>query len=192
MTSDRQDVSVNLTFGRNYECEVLRELSPAEYDHLELIPPGTPLGHDGLMVRVSPHRGRSWVGVFSFGPGRFSQVLSLPDPDRLCVVSRGVGYLVRADDPSRWEEIDAVPVTGTRSVPAAGIVVFASDVDLLALDASGARWRTLRLSWDGLEIGEVTDGRIAGTYRDLETGSLRSFEVDLASGTAKGGVIGGD
>ncbi|NNC03913.1 hypothetical protein HJC10_13795 [Corallococcus exiguus] len=73
-------------------------------------------------------------------------------------------------------------------MPSAGIVVFAGLTEMVAYGAEGLRWRTKRLSWDGLKIVRVTEHAIIGEYWDMRTGATRTFEVDLATGAQKGGV----
>ncbi|WP_147439756.1 hypothetical protein [Corallococcus sp. CA049B] len=112
----------------------------------------------------------------------------MPDPEKLCVVSRGAGYLVTARDPSAWEAVQVMPVTDVRAVPSAGVVVFADFTEMVAYGAEGLRWRTKRLSWDGLKIIQVTERSIIGEYWDMRTEMMQTFEVDLSSGAQKGGV----
>ncbi|RKH93225.1 hypothetical protein D7Y04_41275 [Corallococcus sp. AB038B] len=80
------------------------------------------------------------------------------------------------------------PVTDVRAVPAAGVVVFADFTEMVAYGAEGLRWRTKRLSWDGLKIVQVTERSIIGEYWDMRTEATQTFEVDLATGAQKGGV----
>ncbi|RKI73416.1 hypothetical protein D7X55_05290 [Corallococcus sp. AB049A] len=130
--------------------------------------------------------------MFAFGKlGKgTSGVFSMPDPEKLCVVSRGAGYLVTARDPSAWEAVQALPVTDVRVAPSAGIVVFADFTELVAYGAEGLRWRTKRLAWDGLKIVQVTERSIIGEYWDMRTEAMQTFEVDLATGSQEGGVEG--
>lgn len=142
------------------------------------------------LVHGTPSGGASWLGMFAFGKlGKgTSGVLAMPDPEQLCVVSRGAGYLVPVRDPSAWEAVQALPVTDVRAVPSAGIVVFADFTELMAYGAEGLRWRTQRLSWDGFKIVQVTERSIIGEYWDMRTEAMQTFEVDLATGAQKGGV----
>ncbi|NPD26989.1 MULTISPECIES: hypothetical protein [Corallococcus] len=103
-------------------------------------------------------------------------------------MSRGAGYLVTVRDPSTWEPVQVAPVTDVRAVPAAGVVVFADFTEMVAYGAEGLRWRTKRLSWDGLKIVQVTERSIIGEYWDMRTEATQTFEVDLATGAQKGGV----
>ncbi|NBD12867.1 hypothetical protein [Corallococcus silvisoli] len=174
--------------------EVLDGSRSADASPRYFFPGNTAAGQDGILVRVTPEGGGApWLGVFAFGrfgQGEFSRVLSLPDPKKLCVVSRGAGYIVASQDPQNWEAIKSVPITDVRAVLSAGVVVFANLTEMVAYGAEGMRWRTKRLAWDGLKILEVTEHSIRGEYWDLREEATQPFEVDLATGAQKGGVEG--
>jgi hypothetical protein len=123
-----------------------------------------------------------------FGKAGISRVLSMPDSERLCVVARGAGYVVTASKPDVWEAVRAIPITDVRAIPAAGLVVFADYTEMLAYGEDGPKWRTKRLAWDGLKILAVGDRTLMGEYLDIRQDAMQRFEVDLATGTARGGV----
>jgi len=175
-----------------YKCEVLQEIPGAGALDRHFYPKGqTTGGNDGILLRVTPEAGKPWIGMFAFGrfgPKGASMVLGLPDPDKLCVVARGAGYIVSTTNPQIWERIGAVPIIAIRAIPAAGIVAFANFTELLAYDLEGFRWRTQRLSWDSLNLIEVTESSIIGEYWDIRVDGMRRFEVDLNSGDSRGGI----
>lgn len=48
------------------------------------------------------------MGVFAFGlgsPTASSRVISTPEPNTICFVTKGGGYLVNAEDPELWEKV---------------------------------------------------------------------------------------
>lgn len=184
-------VDLDLSFPANYTVKLLDEL-PGRGDSNALCFPGNlRAGADGLLVRVSPTRNDPWTGVFAFGGIRqatFSRVLAMPDPDSICIVSRGAGYVVDASRPQTWETVPSVPVTDARAAPGAGIVVFANYTELVAYSARGLAWRTKRLAWDRFSIASVSSLSLVGEYEDIGTGETRRFEVDLTSGASRGGV----
>jgi hypothetical protein len=149
------------------------------------------VGQDGVVVGVQPEMAEAWIGIFAFGKfGRagVTRVLSLPDPQELCVVASGAGYVVAADRPDAWEPVKAIPIIDVRAVPGAGVVVFANYTEMLAYGEGGLKWRTKRLAWDGLRIIAVGDRMLVGEYWDIRTEATQRFEVDLATGEARGGV----
>lgn len=155
--------------------------------------PGASLtgGKDGLVVATHAHCGKCWIGVFAFGDisGKgTSGLFTTPDPDRLCVISRGVGYLVDANIPEKWEAIRSIPILDVRLIPSHCIIVFANYTELVAYGLKGIVWRTKRLAWDGLKITEVTGSHICGEYEDVQTEQIGTFMVDLSNGSHEGGI----
>jgi hypothetical protein len=148
-------------------------------------------GQDGVIVEVLPQGGQPWLGTFAFGDittKGVCGVFAMPQPHRLCVVARGAGYLVRADDPTEWEVVAATPVLDVRPIRTRSMLVFADYTRLTAYGPTGLKWRTKRLTWDDLTITEVTDELIRGEYWDVLTESSSSFCVDLDTGRHEGGI----
>lgn len=187
-------VPTDFSFPRQYDSEVVDELPSREVPPHYYYPGGTLAGGgDGVLVRVTPEGGAGWIGTFAFGKygkNAVTKVLGMPDPGRLCVVSRGAGYLVSVRDPRSWEVVRAIPVIDVRSIPEAGLVVFANFTELVAYGAEGVRWRTKRLTWDSMKLTEVTDEKIVGEYWDIRSEETRTFEVDVRTGAHRGGVEG--
>jgi hypothetical protein len=183
--------TIDATFAHSYECERLTETPKAGEPHYYYPGATTEGGRDGILVEVRPQGGRPWVGTFAFGqvtPKGVSGIFTTPNPECLCIVSKGEGYLVSADTPTAWEPVRATPVVDVRLVHAQGIIVFANFTELLAYGAGGVKWRTKRLAWDSLKITEVTDTLIKGEFWDIRSEALGSFIVDLATGTHQGGI----
>jgi hypothetical protein len=183
-------VNFDLSFPHRFECEVVDEL-PGGRAHRLYFPGDQPAGQDGVVIRVRPETTEAWIGMFAFGKfakAGVTRVLSMPDPERFCVVARGAGYVVTVANPAAWEAVRAIPIIDVRAIPGAGLVVFANDTDLLAYGEEGVRWRTKRLAWDGLKILAVGDRTLVGEYWDIREEAMQRFEVDLATGAARGGV----
>lgn len=176
------------TFPHAYAIEQLTEL-PSAAPKRYFYPGASGLGgHDGLLVKVRPVDGEAWLGTFAFGhssPRGISGIFSTPDPQRICVVSRGAGYLVNIALPTDWELVSADPIMDARPILAQGIIVFADWTDLVAYGADGMKWRTNRLACDGLTITEVTENHIKGTFS--KGGEAGCFAVNLKTGEHVGG-----
>jgi hypothetical protein len=186
-------IDIDLTFPHSFECDVLEELPGTGVSRLHYFPGVGESGRDGVIVRVRPASHDAWVGVFAFGDlGKVgvSRVLSLAAADRICVVAQGAGYIVSAASPDDWEKVRATPIIDVRSAPAAGVTTFATHTDVVAYGEMGVKWRTKRLAWDGLKIIAVGDQTLVGEYWDIREDMMRTFEVDLMTGAAKGGVEG--
>ncbi|RME44853.1 MAG: hypothetical protein D6795_17335, partial [Deltaproteobacteria bacterium] len=98
----------------SFEWEVMNHLpSPQSLRHFYYPGASTVGGRDGVIVRMEPNDDAPWIGTFAFGQfgsRGVTKVVPLPDRQRLCVVSRGAGYVVLASDPLTWEEIPFVPI----------------------------------------------------------------------------------
>jgi hypothetical protein len=182
-------LTIEDTFERSYRCEQLIELSASALPHFYYPNASLEGGRDGVLVEVHPSQGSPWRGTFAFGfSGQPSHLLSMPDPDCLCVVAAGTGYVVSANAPRRWESLRASLITDIRSIRARGLLLFSDHTGLVAYGSRGLAWRTKRLVHDDLKIVAVTDDTIAGRGWDYSKAADTSFVVDLATGAHKGGI----
>lgn len=179
------------SFARNYECDLLDEIPGGERFYY----PGasTQGGSDGPIVRVTPYTGAAWVGVFAYGKNSPSEgatgLFTFPDPDVLCVVALGDGYLVRADAPTDWKAIEVYPICAVLPIANREIIVFASHTQMTALGASGVVWETKRLTWSEMKILAVTGDSIDGETWDIRSEENITFRVNLATGEHTGGIM---
>jgi hypothetical protein len=182
---------MDTTFPHTYECERVTETPRVAHRHYYFPGASTEGGRDGILLQVRPAHGQAWLGTFEFGqvsPQGVSGIFTTPDPQRMCVVSKGAGYFVSTTTPTEWEAICARPIIDVRSISAHGIIVFANFTELVAYGSAGVHWRTKRLTWDSLNITEVTDAFIKGEFWDIRTEATANFIVDLATGTHQGGI----
>ncbi len=182
---------VDLSFPHEYEVEVLDELPGAPGGPKQLYFPGSTKsgGRDGILVKVSPGEGPSWIGTFASGGLRngLTAIFSCPDRRSVCVVAAGNGYMVRADNPSLWKKLPSIPVLDARSIPDRHVLVFADFTKLVAYAPQGLVWITESLSWDGITITEVTPDSITGMAWDAPTQRQVAFSVNLTTGKHEGG-----
>jgi hypothetical protein len=183
-------IEIRLDFPARYEVSAAPELPgalPVFY-----FPGGTQTGGaDGLLVKVSSPDAGEWVGVFAFGYSSHkakSGIYSCPDERMVCVVSRGRGYMARADDPSAWQQVKSYPVMDVRPIPQESLVVFADYTRLTAYGRSGVAWQTTELSWDGIKIVDIYGDSVRGTAWDSPAGGPVPFTVNLRTGEHTGGA----
>lgn len=179
-------------FSRNYEYERLKELpQPELVRHLYFPGASEAGGADGVLIRVMPRSYPTWIGTFAFGvltPHGITSALETPDPDNLCVVAKGRGYVVDTREPENHQEVLLHPIVDVHIALKRRLIVFVSFTELMAYDSKGMCWRTRRLSWDNLKITEVTDDTISGEFWDLQTERTSFFCVDLGNGEHQGGA----
>jgi len=143
------------------------------------------------MLLVQPESGDPWIGTFAFGvivKAGITRILSTPNPNVICVVANGEGYLVEASNPEKCEDVRATPVLDIRQVMARSLIVFADFTTLVAYDHTGIKWKSSRIGSDDLTIMEVTDNHIRGTWWNPATSTDAEFVVDLETGELVGGT----
>jgi hypothetical protein len=182
-------LDADFTYPHFYEVEEVREIPGKGRPDVPVLYFPRPVHrpeHDGLWLRIRAENGKPWVGVFAFGyssPPAFSRVVSSPDPERMCVVARGAAYLVKADEPERWERVPVTPVLDIRSVPEYGLLVLADFTRLVAYGNQGLVWQSPRLCWDGLKVVAVSSDRIEGVGSDpTNLDASQPFAVDIKTG----------
>jgi len=115
-------------------------------------------------------------------------IWSCPNPGQICAVAGGYAYLVDANDPKQWIQIPYRPVTAVYAVAAENLLIFAGFHQLWALGPDGKHWETERLTWEGLRVAEIGNGKLEGYGWDLPTDREVPFVVDLKTGQHSGGV----
>ena len=180
----------HLVFPQQYRVEESLELpSGPSMKHLYFPGGSEKGGQDGLLIKVTPRMGEVWLGTFAFGSFQngVTGVYSCPDKESVCVISSGEGYIVRADDPVVWEEIGTCPILDVRIVANKELLLFADFTRITAYGQRGHVWTTGSLSWDGIEIVNVTPEHIRGLAWDSPQQRKVEFVVDVATGRHTGG-----
>jgi hypothetical protein len=140
---------------------------------------------DAARFVVYPMGGTPWVGAFAYGRMKKfldSTVTNGPREDWFTVVAASNAYLVNAFNPAEWIEIEVDPVMDVRASTEFGLVFFADFTDLIAYDATGKKWRSQRLAYDGLRIDRIDSSGIHGVGWNAPTDALLPFVVDPLTG----------
>ena len=178
------------TFPRRFEYDELSELPGGLSDpHFYFPSASLKGGADGVLVRIRPAVGTPWIGTFAFGHNRgraVTSVFTTPNPDVICVVADGAGYLVAANAPQDWYTVQAAPVLDVRQVPERSLLIFSDFSDLVAYGVSGMAWAA-RIGADDLRIVDASPDRISGTWWNPATGATAEFVVDPSTGELIGG-----
>ncbi len=148
------------------------------------------LARGALHLDVRPAGGGNFLATCALGFGDASLpsgVWSCPAPDDLLAVAGGYAYRIDTQDPARCEFLAMRPVAAILPAPGAGLLLLAGFHDVLALAAEGVRWRTQRLSWEGVALREVRDGVLHGDGWDMFADREVPFTVNLATGAHEGG-----
>jgi hypothetical protein len=189
-----QPVHLDFSFPRSYEIKVLRAYSPEAYAQEELhqFPAKLEEGdRTGAYLRVLPQGKNAWIGFFALGFNSdqvVTAVYSCPSPDLFCAVIGGYGYMVHAADPNQWMQIEQRPIVDVRVISELRMLLFTGFTSITAFGAQGHLWTTERLSWEGVSISRVEDGRAEGFGWDASGDKEVPFTVDLKTGRHEGGA----
>jgi hypothetical protein len=82
------------------------------------------------------------------------------------------------------------PVTQIVSAVDEGLVLLVGFHTVAAVGAEGLLWETAKLSWEGVKLGEIRDGKLFGEGWNMQTDRDVPFAVDLKTGAHEGGGFG--
>jgi hypothetical protein len=141
-----------------------------------------------LEVMVQPAgKALKFLATFALGfadPVTPTGLWSCPNPDELCAVAGGYGYIVNTLDPASFTHLAFRPVLEVGSLPEQNLLVFVGHQALMAWGANGEAWQTRRLSSEGLRITEIGGNELYGFGWDLLSDREVPFIVDLRTGDA--------
>ena len=117
-------------------------------------------------------------------------MLPYVDGTSLIVIAGGQAYVVDPEERCLFAlfggELDAALF-----VPDWNLFVMGNGVWLEAWDSNGMRWRTRRISWDGIWDIRIENGKVRGQSWSPIDDCEYSFSVDLNTGAADGGSYNG-
>ncbi|MGI8773168.1 MAG: hypothetical protein ACR2JE_17230 [Acidobacteriaceae bacterium] len=190
-TTQTRMPTLALTFAHSWEAELLAArppilprrhyVYPVQVDEVE---------RGALELLVRPQGAEVFLATCALGfasPAVPTGVWSCPHPDSMCAVAGGYAYMVNTRAPEQWIQIPFRPVTEVRALRDADLLLFASFHTLLAWGPEGRVWQSGRLSWEGVRLGEVRDGRLQGWGWDMPTDTEMEFALDLSTGRNTGG-----
>jgi hypothetical protein len=190
------DVVLLTTLGFSANYRVDRVNGPAPIGVREFRRPSTDTSAAGIdlliatqhiVLEVNSEAGEQWFGKFWGGAEGLDGVFATPNDEVLCVVVRGQGYWVLVNEPTTFEVVRSIPIKRVLPVHNPNVLIFVSYTRLSAYGPQGFMWTTEDLSWDGLQILDVTASTIRGTAWDSPAGRDTPFSVDIATGKAEGG-----
>jgi hypothetical protein len=139
----------------------------------------------GFVVRFNPEVGEPWTGDFQLGMTKFCGVFDHPDEKHVVVISGGNIYVI---DPGTQgaEELPGMVVAVT-SVSDGKALLFNEALYLSLITPAGVKWRSKRLSWDGIRNVSVAGDFVLGEgWRYDET--WHKYRVFLETGEFSGGA----
>lgn len=186
-----ESIQIDMKFDKNYECQILTEIPNGNYPHFYYPGGQTDGGKDGILVKVIPNHAKAWIGTFAKGniaSNSLNCILSWVNPDKICIVSLGTGFVVDINSPEKYDELDIDPIFYATSIPERELIIFAGYTYISAYNNEGLFWETERISFDDLQVTNVDDSFITGTYFDIRNNDRSEFKVDLSNGKVTGGI----
>lgn len=125
----------------------------------------------------------SWFGEFFGDTGEeCSLVVEGVGPETLFVVSKGVGYLVEADEPATYSVASLRPIHEVLVAREAEVLLLVGQTTLSALGATGELWTSNRLVGDGFTEVRVASSVIVVRGYEAFTGRDLELTIDIRSG----------
>ena len=148
------------------------------------------LSRGALQALVHPAAGGTFLATCALGftsTAMPSGVFACPNADELCAIAGGYAYVIDTAHPERSVHLSLKPVVEVRVLPKHGLLVFAGFHSLMAWGVGGLAWETERLSWEGVQLGEVDGDTLRGFGWNMQTDKDIAFAVDIRSGKHTGG-----
>ena len=184
-----------LGFASNYSCEIAPEF-PGSGDwgcpvyrfveRPELVERFAQLG-EPFVIRIRHDDGSEWVGLLARGFYGLRGVYSCPNPDQICVVIDGSGYLIDTRSPSDYRSLPMHPILSLERVHDTGTVLCGGFIDLLLIDGDGLLWVSGRLCLDDLHVRNIDRSTINCTGRQIREDETW-FSVSLKTGQLVSGT----
>lgn len=179
------------TAEHDFEYRVLSELPGGASEKIVYIPnDGSGVRRDGVLVKFLPDSGEPWIGIFAFGdmlPGGECQVYPGPGRNHLTILAKGDAYIASPNNPASFIHVKSCPAIYAVPVPSRNLILFHDYTEIVAYNENGLAWETARISWDEIEIDEVSDTTIFGNSWDAPNEKHVQFSVDLTDGSHQGG-----
>ncbi len=142
---------------------------------------------EGLVVEFNPGTDSSWIGNFQRGLTGYDAVVLYPDGQSVMVIAGGQGYLIDSKTRHLVGLLDS-QLQNAMSLPVTKTLVINNGLWLESHGENGVRWRSRRISWDGIWDLSEADGRLSGKCWDAVNDSEESFSIDVRTGDLLGGV----
>lgn len=186
---------VHEEFPHTWSAQVLTAppmIAPARQFVYPLYVPGEEdaMARGALLLNVKPASGGAFLATCALGfrdPSLPSGVFSCPRGDDLLAVAGGYAYLVDTLQPERCLHLPLRPVTQILAAPVEGLLLLAGFHHVAAIGVEGLLWESGRLSWEGVQLGEVADGKLHGSGWNMRTDRDVPFAIDLRTGEHTGG-----
>jgi hypothetical protein len=148
------------------------------------------MNRGALLIDIKPASAPNFLATCALGfrdPSLPTGIFACPRPDDLLAIAGGYAYLVDTQSPDRCLHLPLRPVTQVLPAPAASLILLAGFHNVVAIDATGLRWQSERLSWEGVNLSHADHQTLHGTGWNMQTDRDVPFTIDLLTGVHQGG-----
>jgi len=183
------------TFEQSWQARILTApplIAPArQYIYPQHIPgEEDALSRGALLLDIKPANAPNFLATCALGftdPSLPTSIHACPRRDDLLAVAGGYAYLIDTLNPTHSLHLPLRPVTQILSAPQANLILLAGFHNVIAIAATGLRWQSARLSWEGITLTHADAHHLHGTGWNLHTDREIPFTIDLTTGTHTGG-----
>lgn len=143
-----------------------------------------------LQLMVKPRAGGSFLATCALGFRSATLpngVWTCPAQDDMLAVAGGYAYLVNTLTPETCVHLPLRPVAAVLLAEDEGLLLLAGFHTVAAVGTSGLLWQSAKVSWEGVTLTGVRDGKLHGLGWDMHTDREEPFVMDLATGQHEGG-----
>jgi hypothetical protein len=173
------------SFPKNYDWEILPGL-PGIGEILQFPIDGHRSFQEGYVVKVILGDDKYWIGNFqgmsSIG---FSGVFSTQNPGVICIVAREEGYFVNVNQPSDYQEVDAIGIQNVFTILDLEMLIFVTYTELVSYGSEGKIWETERFGNGEIFVTVANKEEIRGTYWKPEINGYPEFYVNPITGECR-------
>jgi hypothetical protein len=142
---------------------------------------------EGFVVELTLAGGERWVGNFQMGAYGKSVVVPLTGrTEHALIVAGGAAYVVEPETRTLVRTFGGT-ISDVLSLPDRDAMIFGNGLWLECTGPEGLRWRSRRISWDGMTDVSLRGERLHGLAYDPMDDSWAPFEVDVDTGEVTGG-----
>jgi hypothetical protein len=148
---------------------------------------GTGLHSEGFVVEFTCASANRWVGNFQLGIYGASGALAiLGRTNQALVIARGLSYIVDPESESLVRTFGG-EITDVFALPQRDSTILGNGLWFECNGPDGLRWRTRRISWDGMMSVSLDGERLHGHAFNPIDDTWAPFDVDIDSGEVTGG-----
>lgn len=143
-------------------AKILRERPTASIREIQFHATG-----NCLWIMFEDEEYAQWCGIFGAGTQRYEGKIIELSEGEFAILVAGKLYRVNANSKQLAFASEQDDLTDVIYAPDRDLLVGCDYTTLYVFGPQGLKWKSERVSWDGIELVDVTDGRVNGFVLDL-------------------------